>query len=108
MGSCRTSPPSSASFQCPRHPTKRPSAVSSSTMNSSKSRSSGWRKCGGSNTTARAKAAKRLGITRIGVLDAEVTAKRQALGLRDDDDDDGKQGKPITFNEPEMWPAPVD
>src|SRR5262245_53446818 len=54
---------------------------------------------------ARKDAAKRLGISRLSLLDALVKAKRAELGL---DGDDGKQGHAIEFPTPEPWPGPVD
>jgi hypothetical protein len=47
--------------------------------------------------------AERLGITRLSFLDKMVEAKRA-----EDDVDDGKQGQPIAFLEPEPWGQPVD
>jgi putative DNA primase/helicase len=54
---------------------------------------------------ARKDAGKRLGISRLSMLDALVKTKRAELGL---DGDDGKQGHAIAFPEPEPWPEPVD
>lgn len=44
---------------------------------------------------------------RAETLDAEVAATRKRMGL-DADGGDGKQGKPIEFEEVEPWPSPVD
>jgi uncharacterized protein DUF3631 len=54
---------------------------------------------------ARKDAGKRLGISRLSLLDALVKAKRAELGL---DGDDGKQGHAIEFATPEPWPQPVN
>jgi Protein of unknown function (DUF3631) len=54
---------------------------------------------------ARKDAGKRLGISRLSLLDALVKAKRAELGL---DESDGKQGHAIAFPQPEPWPEPVD
>jgi hypothetical protein len=54
----------------------------------------------------RKEAGKRLGISRLALLDALVKAKRAELGL--DGGDDGKQGHAISFAEPEPWPTPVN
>jgi putative DNA primase/helicase len=54
---------------------------------------------------ARKDASKRLGISRLSLLDALVKAKRAELGL---DGDDGKQGHAITFAEVNPWPDAVD
>jgi hypothetical protein len=48
--------------------------------------------------------AEKLGIGRLSALDAEVKAKRAELGLHQDD---GKQGRPVEYEEPELWPEPV-
>ena len=53
----------------------------------------------------RKEAGKKLGISRLSLLDALVKAKRTELGLNEDD---GKQGHAISFPEPEPWPEPVD
>jgi hypothetical protein len=55
---------------------------------------------------SRKDAGKRLGISRLSLLDALVKAKRVYLKL---DADDGKQGQgqPIEFPEPEPWPDEV-
>jgi hypothetical protein len=50
-------------------------------------------------------AGKRLGISRLSLLDGLVKAKRAELGL---DGGDGLQGRPIEFPEPEPWPEPVN
>ena len=52
----------------------------------------------------RKKAAERLGV-RTSILDRLVGDERAKLGL---DEDDGKQGRAISFPEPEPWPSPVD
>ncbi len=54
----------------------------------------------------RKEAAKRLGITRVAMLDMLVRSECEALGLGDADD--GLQGRPISFPDPEMWPTAVD
>jgi putative DNA primase/helicase len=54
---------------------------------------------------ARKDAGKRLGISRLSLLDALVKAKRAELGL---DGADDKQGHAIEFATPEPWPNPVD
>jgi putative DNA primase/helicase len=54
---------------------------------------------------ARKDAGKKLGVSRLALLDALVKAKRAELGL---DGDEGKQGHAISFPEPEPWPQPVD
>jgi Protein of unknown function (DUF3631) len=53
---------------------------------------------------SRAAAAKALGV-RSGILDRRVTAKRAERGLNADD---GKQGRPMRYDEAEPWPMPVD
>ena len=53
---------------------------------------------------ARAAAAKALRV-RARMLDKLVAVKRSELGL---DDDDGKQGRPLVFPEPEPASEPVD
>jgi hypothetical protein len=53
---------------------------------------------------ARTEAAKRLGV-RVAMLDRLVAAKRKELGL---DADDGRQGRAVSFPEPEPWPEPVN
>jgi uncharacterized protein DUF3631 len=50
-------------------------------------------------------AGKRLGLSRLSLLDALVKAKRAELGF---DADDGKQGHAIEFATPEPWPDSVD
>jgi hypothetical protein len=55
---------------------------------------------------ARAAAAKALRV-RARMLDKLVAVKRAELGL-DDDDDNGKQGRPLVFPEPEPASEPVD
>ena len=50
-------------------------------------------------------AAKALGV-RAPMLDKLVALKRSELGL--DAKEDGKQGRPIEFPEPELWREPVD
>ena len=55
---------------------------------------------------ARKDAAKQLGGISVSLLDAAVRAKRAELGLNDGDD--GKQGRPIEFQEVEPWDQPVD
>jgi Protein of unknown function (DUF3631) len=55
---------------------------------------------------SRKEAGKRLGISRLSLLDALVKAKRAELGL--DGADDGMQGRAIAFPTPEQWPDPVD
>ena len=47
-------------------------------------------------------AAERLGIKRLGILDAVVNAARGRA------DDGGLQGKAVAFPEPEPWPDPVN
>jgi Protein of unknown function (DUF3631) len=54
---------------------------------------------------ARKEAGKRLGLSRLSLLDGLVKAKRAELGL---DGGDGLQGRAIEFPEPEPWPEPVD
>jgi uncharacterized protein DUF3631 len=54
---------------------------------------------------ARKEAGKRLGISRLSLLDGLVKAKRTELGL---DGGDGLQGRAIEFPEPEPWPEPVN
>jgi hypothetical protein len=54
---------------------------------------------------ARKDAGKRLGISRLSLLDGLVKAKRAELGL---DGGDGLQGRAIEFPEPEPWPEPVN
>jgi putative DNA primase/helicase len=49
-------------------------------------------------------AAEQLEI-RASILDRLVRAEREKLGL---DVDDGKQGRAISFPDPELWPEPVD
>jgi Protein of unknown function (DUF3631) len=51
---------------------------------------------------ARKALAEALG-TRASILDRAVAQKRAELGLNDD----GKQGRPIEFPEPQLWPEPV-
>jgi putative DNA primase/helicase len=53
---------------------------------------------------ARKDAGKRLGISRLSLLDSLVKAKRAELGL---DDGDDKQGEAIEFPAPEPWPEPI-
>ena len=53
---------------------------------------------------ARKEAADRLGF-RASILDRLVVAERTRLGLCEDD---AKQGRAISFPEPEPWPSPVD
>jgi hypothetical protein len=53
---------------------------------------------------ARKDAGKRLGISRLSLLDSLVKAKRAELGF----DGDSKQGRAIEFPEPEPWPDPVN
>jgi hypothetical protein len=53
----------------------------------------------------RKQAAERLNV-RASILDRLVKAKRAELGL--DGAVDGKQGRAISFPEPEPWPAPLD
>ena len=55
---------------------------------------------------ARKDAGKRLGISRLALLDELVKAKRAELGL--DGAGDAKQGRAISLPEPEPWPEPVD
>jgi putative DNA primase/helicase len=54
---------------------------------------------------ARKDAGKRLGISRLALLDALVKAKRAELGL---DEGDGKAGHAIEFPTPDPWLQPVD
>jgi putative DNA primase/helicase len=54
----------------------------------------------------RKEAAKALGDIPVGILDDAVHAKRAKLGLAAEDD--GRQGRPITYAEPEPWDEPVD
>jgi hypothetical protein len=54
---------------------------------------------------ARKDAGKRLGISRLALLDALVKAKRGELGL---DGGNSGQGRPIEFPEVEPWPQPVN
>jgi putative DNA primase/helicase len=54
---------------------------------------------------ARKDAGKRLGISRLSLLDALVKAKRAELGL---DERDGKAGHAIEFPMPDPWLQPVD
>ena len=49
-------------------------------------------------------AGKRLGLSRLSLLDTLVKAKRSELGL---DKSDGKAGHAIEFATPEPWPEPV-
>jgi putative DNA primase/helicase len=51
-------------------------------------------------------AAEKLGIKRVSILDKLVAGKKIELGLVEDDD--GLQGSPVEFVEPELWPEPVD
>jgi hypothetical protein len=53
---------------------------------------------------ARKDAGRRLGISRLSLLDSLVKAKRAELGL---DGDDDKQGEAIEFPAPEPWPEPI-
>jgi putative DNA primase/helicase len=53
----------------------------------------------------RAAAAEKLQL-RASILDKLVIAKRAELGLNPEDD--GKQGHPLRYDEPEPWPEPVD
>jgi Protein of unknown function (DUF3631) len=53
---------------------------------------------------ARKDAGKRLGISRLSLLDSLVKAKRAELGL---DGGDDKQGEAIEFPAPEPWPEPI-
>ena len=55
---------------------------------------------------ARKDAGKKLGVSRLPLLDALVKAKRAELGL--DGAGDAKQGRAISLPEPEPWPEPVD
>ena len=54
---------------------------------------------------ARKEGGKRLGISRLALLDVLVKAKRAELRL---DKGDGKAGRPIEFATPEPWQDPVD
>jgi hypothetical protein len=54
---------------------------------------------------ARKEAGKRLGISRLALLDSLVKAKRAELGL---DGGDDKQGEAIEFPAPDPWPKPID
>ena len=54
---------------------------------------------------ARKDAAKRLGITRLSLLDTAVKGKRGVLGLNGGDD---TQGDELEFPEPEPWGEPID
>jgi putative DNA primase/helicase len=53
----------------------------------------------------RTAAAEKLKL-RAAILDKLVFAKRAELGLGEQDD--GKQGHPLKYDEPEPWPEPVD
>ena len=54
---------------------------------------------------ARKEAGKKLGISRLSLLDALVKAKRAELGL---DGGDNRQGHAIAFTSPAAWPDTVD